>query len=163
MAVSAGNEGPSCGSIGNPPSYEPGVTTVGALMYMSTEIAPFSSRGPVNFRYSQENITKPDVVAPGSRIRGAHLNHSYIALSGTSMAAPHVAGAVLLLTSACPHLERNVTDIDSILKKTAKKLAIRKASLLCGTDNIDSVPNSVYGHGIIDIYEAISLCMSEQK
>lgn len=93
--ISAGNDGPNGGTIGSP-GVAKGAFTVGAI-YDDYEgwvdnVTDYSSRGPTG-----DNRVKPDVVAPGSWITScSHTStNGYLAdWSGTSMAAPHVAGVV---------------------------------------------------------------------
>lgn len=95
MSVSAGNEGPECETIQAPPSFEPSVITVGAVDILDN-LASFSSRGPI--KIDGVVYRKPEIVAPGVGVMGAHLNGSYRRLSGTSMASPHIGGSVVLMS-----------------------------------------------------------------
>jgi subtilisin family serine protease len=95
MSVSAGNNGPDCGTITDPPAIEPLGISVGATD-RNDVIARFSSRGPVTL--DGRVYMKPDVSAPGVDIIGAdHLDFGYKRLSGTSMASPHVSGLAILM------------------------------------------------------------------
>ena len=97
MVVGADSAGPNCSTMENPPSIYAASYTVGALTTGTDNVASFSSRGPVIIDGS--NRIKPDISAPGTNIRSSYngSDNDYASLSGTSMATPHIAGAMALL------------------------------------------------------------------
>jgi hypothetical protein len=112
VVVAAGNEGPWCGSIDDPPAPYPDSFTVGAVD-RDGQVTGFSSRGPA------AGGVKPDVVAPGAGIVSAVPGGGYRSLDGTSMATPQVAGVVALMWSAAPALRGNIAETARILRQTA--------------------------------------------
>ncbi len=145
---SAGNNGSACGTLGSPgdntTAFNVGSTT------SSDGISSFSSRGPNPFTGSPD----PDVSAPGDSIYSSVPGNSYNIYSGTSMAAPHVAGAVALIMSAEPDLVGQVDQVEELLRKTAQPLT---ASETCGGVPGTQVPNNTYGWGRIDVKAAVDL------
>jgi serine protease AprX len=146
VVAAAGNNGKNAngytqyGAI-TAPGNAPWVLTVGASSHMGTvdraddTMALFSSRGPTRYDYT----AKPDLVAPGVGIESlsapgsalysnysayllpgtvATANPPYLSLSGTSMAAPVVAGSVALMLEANPALTPNA--VKAILQYTAQ-------------------------------------------
>lgn len=117
--VAAGNSGRAgSGSIGSPATARKAITV--AASDKSDNIAYFSSRGPVvwNDEYGKINyLIKPDVTAPGVNICAAQYDgwlegyaecspelENHIAISGTSMATPHVSGLAALILQKNPDL-----------------------------------------------------------
>jgi minor extracellular serine protease Vpr len=111
-------------------------------------IAEFSSRGPVYI------YQKPDVLAPGVLICSTRWNNSFsdgtpcldakhIAISGTSMATPHVAGAGALLLQA--HPEWSPLQVKAALENTAQDFGL---------------PLNDEGAGLINVYSAAVLARS---
>lgn len=150
VSVSAGNDGPGCSTVSTAPSFYEASFSVGATTLADT-IAGFSSRGPVTADGS--NRMKPDVVAPGVSIRSSVRPAAYARFSGTSMAAPHVSGAVALLWSAVPALAGRVPETEELLRSTAVRLA---SGQLCGGISGEAVPNPIFGWGRIDVAAAVA-------
>jgi serine protease AprX len=148
FVASAGNSGPDCSTVSDPPAIYDAAYTVGAYSVGTGDIAAFSSRGPVTVDGSGR--PKPDIAAPGVSVRSAFLNNSYLYMSGTSMAGPHVAGAIALLWSAHPALRGRVTETEGVVNESA----VDVASTLCGSSR---VPNSVFGWGKLDAKAAVDL------
>ncbi len=157
VVASAGNDGPGCGTIQDPPAWHSALTlSVGAHDHRREEIADFSSRGPSKM----DGEIGPDVVAPGVSIRSSVPGKLYAGgykWSGTSMAGPHVAGAAALLWSIHPELIGNISDTTKILKNSAVEKTTNER---CGGVDGSLIPNNTYGMGVIDITRAIDLAMT---
>jgi len=163
VVAAAGNEGDAPNTIGSPAAAEL-VITVGAAGDHSADpedilesvwftpnviTAPFSSRGP-----TKDGRIKPDILAPGITIAAAMaddyniwaqlegcVNDCYTVMSGTSMAAPFVAGVAALIKQADGDLAP--AEVAQILYDTAVD-----QSPVPGKDNDK-------GHGFVDAYAAV--------
>jgi hypothetical protein len=135
--------------VQNPPGIYAATYTAGALNTGTDTIASFSSRGPVTADGSGR--IKPDITAPGTGTRSSTnaSDTSYANFSGTSMATPHISGAMALLWSAHPQLKHQLTASRDALDNTAHFIS----STQCGDAG---PPNNVYGWGRVDILAAVN-------
>jgi serine protease AprX len=151
FVAAAGNSGSSCGSITDPPAYFAGSLTVGNGRLDGT-INGSSSRGPITIDGSGR--MKPDLSAPGTTIRSALNSGGYGNMTGTSMAAPHVAGVAALVMSAYPQYRRNPEALEVLLTRAVVPMSLTQT---CGGVAPTTYPNPVAGHGRIDALLAIQL------
>jgi len=148
LVFAAGNEGGGT-TFDNvrTPGDVPDMITVGATD-CNMNAASFSSRGPVTWQnippfsdwaYPPGKL-KPTISAPGVSTTSHSLCNGYVQFSGTSMATPHVAGAVALMLQANPNLDHYE------VKQILKDIAIDRGA---------SGPDNTYGHGFVDAWAAV--------
>jgi len=130
-------EGYAAFSVTDPGNAD-GVITVGATHRFwphTYGVSFFSSRGPTG-----DGRLKPDLVAPGERIRAPLVGNTWGDLDGTSMAAPHVSGAAAMLMARYSELVGQPRRIKDILCRSATDLGREK---------------SFQGSGMLDVLRAL--------
>jgi subtilisin family serine protease len=132
----AGNYGPSANTSGSP-ANNPDAFAVGAIDNTG-RIASTSSRGPTSCGRTS-SVTYPAITAPGVNIVTSDRGGFYGSASGTSLAAPHVSGALALLRQAFP--TATTTQLEAALVASAADLGT------AGSDN-------TFGAGRIDLQDA---------
>ncbi len=136
-----GNSGPACETSGAPGSR---IVAYSVGNYNSSHtLSSTSSRGA-----GQDGEIKPNISAPGSNVRSSVPGNGYANYSGTSMASPHVSGAVALLWSAAPSLVGQVEATRALLDGAA----IDTDYPTCGGTLED---NNGFGEGRLDILAAL--------
>jgi len=140
VVVAAGNEGPETGTTTSPGCAKKAFS-VGAS-YNERSVPDYSSRGPTS-----DGRTKPDIVAEGSNIMAAEAqtNSDYTSKTGTSMAAPFVAGAVAVLME---EKEASNSDYYSAVEETGFTL---------------DEPRNAEGHGNANITAAVNYMTQENS
>lgn len=126
----AGNDGPAAGSVPSPANL-PEAFAVGGTDN-SDALDPYSSRGPS----ACPGAVAPDLTAPDTSIRTTDLYGDYTVQTGTSLAAPHVTGALALLLGAFPNLSAD-----------RQEAALEDGAVDLGPPGVDND----YGYGRTDV------------
>ncbi len=169
----AGNDGGD-GSTDNtnPPGKSPVPGVISVASYDDADsgtqngtLSDFSSRGKAG-----DTSTYPDLSAPGDGILstcgpalpickgGDILDPDYGVISGTSMAAPHIAGYVALLKEANPALTPG--EIEFILEETAHQFSFGGAYEPDPRNEGDETSFDK-GHGLVDVAAAVAVARGE--
>lgn len=143
-AFAAGNDGngTTCSTAHAPGSQAPSYG-VGAYD-VNGKIASFSGFGPSLV----DGSAKPNISAPGVDVESTWPGSSYNTISGTSMATPHVAGAVALLWSAAPSLIGDIDETRKLLDEGATDVDDTHCGGTAGMNN-------VWGEGKLDILASV--------
>ena len=151
VVFSAGNAGPEPMTITPPHNINTDIVnsfTVAAVNgnVATLPVADFSSRGPSQCGGAGSLLIKPEVSAPGVNVRSCIPGNDYALFSGTSMAAPHVSGVILLLKEAFPYLTGREL-----------KLALYYSAVDMGEPGEDNV----FGNGMIDARAAYDYLVAQ--
>ena len=166
VVVAAGNRGDAVDAVSYPPGNDPYVISVGATDEVGTPdpsddvTAAFSSRG-----ITQDGAAKPEVLAPGAHIVAplspgsafqdlcswCIVGSNYFRISGTSMAAPVVAGAAALLLQARPDLNpdqiKGLLTANTDVVRTGLGLGTAESfAVLAGTTVTNTGPSTIDGN-----------------
>jgi len=146
VVFAAGNDGPSP-DTSNSPGNNPDAMSVGAVD-RSLEVGRQSSRGPS----ACDGAVFPRLVAPGMNVRSTDVSHggllSYASASGSSVAAPHVAGVLALLVGAFP--SASVAELEAALVRTAQDLG-------------DPGADNRYGYGLVQALAAFNTLLEDRN
>lgn len=151
VVFAQGNNGPDPSTVTSGASMNMDLVNtfaVGAIngANASFPIASFSSRGPTPCGGTGSLLIKPEVVAPGVSVRSAFNGGAYASIDGTSMAAPHAAGAIVLLKEAFPYLSG-----------IQLKLALYNSAIDLGVVGEDNA----HGNGMISLEAAYNWLLNE--
>jgi large repetitive protein len=136
-SFAAGNSGPFPGSVSSPGTYPESFATGATDIF--DEVPYFSGRGPSPC----DGTVKPNLSAPGDSITSS-VPWGYDTFSGTSMAAPHVTGAVAVLRAIDPTL--TVEELEQILVQGAIDLG-------------DAGPDNDFGSGRLDLFQSAQIAL----
>ncbi|OXA62334.1 bacillopeptidase F isoform X2 [Folsomia candida] len=151
---SIGNSGPSCNTANSPGDRD----VIGvASTTVSDELSSFSSVGPTT-----DGRMKPDVSAPGSNVLSAYntADDAYRALSGTSMACPHVSGLISLLLTYDINL--SYANVTSFMRRGVDQDLVDQEKTCSGIPD-NQFPNYHHGEGRINALKSLQLLINASQ
>ncbi|PQQ20102.1 subtilisin-like protease SBT2.5 [Prunus yedoensis var. nudiflora] len=130
------------------------------------QVALFSARGPniKDFSFQDADLLKPDILAPGSLIWAAwspngtdepdYVGEGFAMISGTSMAAPHIAGIAALIKQKHPHwspaaIKSALMTTSTTLDRAGRPLQAQQYSETQAMKLVSATPFD-YGSGHVD-------------
>lgn len=132
FAAAAGNDG---NNIDNQPSYPAGYDVDNVIAVAATD------NNDILAYFSNYGVKNVDLAAPGVSILSTVLGTGYSYLSGTSMATPHVTGAVALMASAFPD----------------EDITARKQRILDSVDPVTGLTGKVATGGRLNLHNALTM------
>jgi subtilisin family serine protease len=137
-----------------------------------TDIANFSSRGPRRHCSNPAkcpDVMKPEITAPGAMIMAAQpfdqakpnpqelieADGVHVAKNGTSMATPHVSGAVALMLQVSPSLTPEQAKAALATTRQTNAFSTNLPTYVAATPDTPANPNYAWGYGILDAAAAV--------
>ena len=129
----------------------PNVISVGAITQQGKRLQYSDNIHNLNSCYGDSL----DMVAPGLNVMTTDIDDEYSNFSGTSAAAPHVAGVAALVLSVNPCLTRE--EVTYILESTCTKVRPDMYNYVNNSNHPNGTWNIEVGHGLVNAYEAVLL------
>jgi hypothetical protein len=151
--VAAGNSGPACDTVLDPPAMYGSAFTVGSTTNsVNNNLSGFSSRG----EGAGSGLMKPNIMGPGSGVRSAWngADTQTNTISGTSMATPNVAGAITTVLSGHACYIGKQDNVELLFDRTATRIPTTVEA--CGGDYTanGTLPNNSWGYGLANALKA---------